>query len=41
MCTLNHERLTLIDDWLTEQRRLWEQRTDRLEQFVANNQEKQ
>lgn len=41
MCTLNHERLTLVVDWLAEQRRLWEQRTDRLEQFVTDNQEKQ
>ena len=41
MCTLNRERLALIDDWLAEQRRLWEQRTDRLEQFVTTHQPKQ
>lgn len=41
ICTLSQERLTLVDDWLTEQRRLWEQRTDRLEQFVIDNQENQ
>jgi len=41
MCTLNQERLSAIDDWLAEQRRLWEQRTDRLEQFVTHPQEKQ
>lgn len=34
-CTLRRERLTTIDDWLGEQRALWEQRTDRLEQLVT------
>lgn len=38
-CTLNRERLTLIDDWLAEQRRIWEARTDRLEQFVTTHEE--
>lgn len=40
MCTLNQDRLSLVDDWLAEQRRAWEQRTDRLEQFVTEHQEK-
>ena len=31
-CVLNRERLALVDDWLAEQRRIWEERTDRLEQ---------
>ncbi|MEU5993239.1 metalloregulator ArsR/SmtB family transcription factor [Spirillospora sp. NPDC047418] len=35
-CTLNRERLLLLDDWLAEQRRIWEERTDRLEQFVTD-----
>lgn len=35
-CTLDRERLALIDDWLADQRRLWEGRTDRLEQFVTD-----
>ncbi|WP_026455256.1 ArsR/SmtB family transcription factor [Saccharomonospora iraqiensis] len=35
-CVLNRERLTLVDDWLAQQRRIWEQRTDRLEQFVTD-----
>lgn len=35
-CALNRERLALIDDWLADQRALWEQRTDRLEQFVTD-----
>ncbi|WKG00835.1 helix-turn-helix transcriptional regulator [Mycolicibacterium sp. HK-90] len=34
-CKLNRERLTVVEDWLTEQRRIWEERTDRLEQFVT------
>jgi DNA-binding transcriptional ArsR family regulator len=34
-CVLNRERLALVDDWLAEQRRIWEERTDRLEQFVT------
>jgi DNA-binding transcriptional ArsR family regulator len=40
-CTLNRERLALVDDWLTEQRRIWEERTDRLEQFVTDSGEDQ
>jgi len=39
MCALNRERFAVIEDWLTEQRRLWEGRTDRLEQFVTDHQE--
>jgi len=35
-CVLDRERLTLVDDWLAEQRRIWEGRTDRLERFVAD-----
>ncbi|MEO3822623.1 hypothetical protein [Actinomadura sp. B10D3] len=27
-CVLNRERLGLVDDWLAEQRRIWEERTD-------------
>ncbi|KRE30502.1 helix-turn-helix transcriptional regulator [Agromyces sp. Soil535] len=34
-CELNRERLDLLDDWLAEQRRTWEQRTDRLDAFVT------
>src|SRR5215211_7515245 len=34
-CTLNRERLALVDGWLAEQRAIWEGRTDRLEQFVT------
>ncbi len=33
-CVLNRERLALVDDWLAEQRAVWEERTDRLEILV-------
>ncbi|WP_286928095.1 MULTISPECIES: ArsR/SmtB family transcription factor [Aeromicrobium] len=38
-CVLDRERLALVDDWLADERRLWEQRTDRLEPFVTDPQE--
>jgi DNA-binding transcriptional ArsR family regulator len=38
-CTLNRERLALVDDWLAEERRVWDARTDRLEQLVTNPEE--
>lgn len=34
-CVLRRERLAVVDDWLGEQRRLWEERTDRLAAFVT------
>jgi DNA-binding transcriptional ArsR family regulator len=40
-CTLNRERLALVDDWLAEQRQVWQGRTDRLEQFVTDSTEDQ
>jgi DNA-binding transcriptional ArsR family regulator len=40
-CVLNRERLALVDDWLAEQRRVWEGRTDRLEQFITDSTEDQ
>ena len=40
-CVLNRERLALVDDWLAEQRRIWEERTDRLEHFVTDTTEGQ
>lgn len=40
-CTLNRDRLLLLDNWLDEQRALWEQRTDRLERLVTDHQEDQ
>lgn len=38
-CTLQRKSLDHVDAWLTEQRRIWAERTDRLEQFIATNQE--
>jgi DNA-binding transcriptional ArsR family regulator len=38
-CTLDRERLAVVDGWLAEQRAIWEGRTDRLEQFVTDRQE--
>jgi DNA-binding transcriptional ArsR family regulator len=38
-CTLDRQRLALVDDWLAEERRNWEARTDRLEQLVTNMKE--
>ena len=38
-CVLNRERLALVDDWLAEQRRIWEERTDRLERFVTDEED--
>ena len=40
-CTLDRQRLALVDDWLAGERRLWETRTDRLEQLVTNQEESQ
>ncbi len=40
-CVLNPERLVLVDDWLADQRRIWEERTDRLERLVTGLQEDQ
>lgn len=38
-CTLNRDRLSLVEDWLTEQRLLWQTRTDRLERIVTQLEE--
>ncbi|MGH3375830.1 MAG: ArsR/SmtB family transcription factor [Actinoallomurus sp.] len=38
-CVLNRDRLALLDDWLAEQRRIWEGRTDRLERLVTDPKE--
>lgn len=36
-CTIDADRFTEAQDWLGGQRLIWEQRTDRLEQFVLDN----
>jgi DNA-binding transcriptional ArsR family regulator len=41
ICVLNREGLGVIDDWLAEQRRIWEERTDRLERLVTVPKENQ
>lgn len=33
--TLDRQRFSLIEGWLATQRAIWEERTDRLEQFVT------
>jgi DNA-binding transcriptional ArsR family regulator len=38
-CTLDRERLGVVDGWLAEQRAIWEGRTDRLVQFVTDPEE--
>jgi hypothetical protein len=39
-CALQRKSFDDIDSWLTEQRRIWEGRTDRLERFVTTTQDK-
>lgn len=39
-CELNRERFAAVEDWLARQRRLWDERTDRLDQFVTKSKEK-
>jgi len=36
-CALNRSRLAVVEDWLGEQRRIWEGRTDRLERLVTED----
>lgn len=38
-CTLDRERLAVVDDWLAEERRRWDAQTDRLELLVTNSKE--
>jgi len=38
-CTLDRDRLRLLDDWLAEQRRVWEGRTDRLEDLITHQED--
>ncbi len=38
-CTLEQERFAAVDGWLSEQRAIWEGRTDRLEAFVMAEQQ--
>lgn len=38
-CTLERRPFTAVESWLDEQRRIWEERTDRLERFVTTEEE--
>lgn len=38
-CTLDRQRLGLVEDWLAEQRDIWEARTDRLADLVTTLEE--
>lgn len=40
-CTLERQRFDAVGSWLDEQRRIWEERTDRLERFVITDPEEQ
>lgn len=41
VCTLEPKSFEHIEAWLSEQRRIWESRTDRLEQFVTRPHDKE
>ena len=36
-CMIDTARLAAVDDWLKQQRLIWERRTDRLEKFVTED----
>lgn len=38
-CALDRERLSIVGDWLDEQRRVWDQRTDALEVVATDLEE--
>lgn len=38
-CSIEQKPFVAVESWLSEQRALWEGRTDRLEQFVTRKQE--
>ncbi len=38
-CAIDPTRFAELEGWLAEQRRVWEERTDRMEQFILNEQE--
>jgi len=40
-CTMESEPFRAVQEWLAEQRAVWEARTDRLERFVIAEQEKE
>jgi DNA-binding transcriptional ArsR family regulator len=40
-CVIEKTSFDVVETWLSEQRELWEGRTDRLEQFVTNTHQKE
>ena len=38
-CVIERTSFDVVEAWLSEQRDIWERRTDRLEQFVINEKE--
>src|SRR5882757_4341032 len=40
-CTLERKSFDVVETWLGEQRGIWEGRTDRLERFVTNTNDKE
>lgn len=40
-CTIDKQRFATIDTWLSGQRAIWEQRTDRLDHFVTQHNQEQ
>lgn len=38
-CSLQRARFSMVESWLSEQRAIWDGRTDRLEQFVLAKQD--
>ena len=40
-CTLERKSFDVIETWLSEQRSIWEDRTDRLERFVTTTHDKE
>jgi len=39
-CTLERKSFELVETWLDEQRQIWSERTDRLEDFVTSTDER-
>ena len=40
LCEIDEARLAVVGGWLEEQRALWESRTDRLDRFVTQKEQK-
>ena len=40
-CTLEKKSFDVLESWLSDQRRIWEDRTDRLEHFVTTSHDKE